>query len=343
MHALKRRLTTTVLVALGALLVIPAAGQAATTFGSRLKNEPNTGNCAAPCTVVSYINPIDPNGDPYSGGAPSNGVVTKFKIWAKAEKATPVTLRVANLTRDANDAAKATAAATGTGPTVTIPATSGGDPAPILEFPSRFSIKKGQHLAVDGGPTVDVAYDSSGSKFSFEFSPPLLNGAAPQASTEATGELQVQATLEPDADNDGFGDETQDQCPSQASTQGPCDKTAPTVGQLKVQAGVASFKLSEAAALQLSLVRKLPGRKVGGKCVRQTKGNIGHKRCQLFRPVGKPFAATGKAGANSVALPHGSRLAPGNYRLDVTATDTAGNKSTQRTFFRVKPKPKKKA
>jgi len=28
--------------------------------------------------------------------------------------------------------------------------------------------------------------------------------------------------LEPDADHDGFGDETQDQCPTHASTQGPC-------------------------------------------------------------------------------------------------------------------------
>ena len=34
--------------------------------------------------------------------------------------------------------------------------------------------------------------------------------------------LNIQATLEPDADVDGFGDETQDQCPSDATTQGAC-------------------------------------------------------------------------------------------------------------------------
>jgi len=34
--------------------------------------------------------------------------------------------------------------------------------------------------------------------------------------------LDVSAQLEPDDDGDGFGDETQDQCPTSASTQGPC-------------------------------------------------------------------------------------------------------------------------
>jgi len=34
--------------------------------------------------------------------------------------------------------------------------------------------------------------------------------------------LNLAATVEPDADHDGFGDETQDQCPTNAATQGPC-------------------------------------------------------------------------------------------------------------------------
>jgi hemolysin type calcium-binding protein len=42
---------------------------------------------------------------------------------------------------------------------------------------------------------------------------------------DATGTnilLNVSANLEPDLDKDGFGDETQDLCPTQAGTQGPC-------------------------------------------------------------------------------------------------------------------------
>ena len=34
--------------------------------------------------------------------------------------------------------------------------------------------------------------------------------------------LNLAATVEPDADHDGFGDETQDQCPTNAGTQGAC-------------------------------------------------------------------------------------------------------------------------
>jgi hypothetical protein len=35
-------------------------------------------------------------------------------------------------------------------------------------------------------------------------------------------QFDVSAKLEPDADHDGFGDETQDQCPASAATQGAC-------------------------------------------------------------------------------------------------------------------------
>jgi hypothetical protein len=40
-------------------------------------------------------------------------------------------------------------------------------------------------------------------------------------------EILVQGTVEADADHDGFGDDTQDQCPSNAATQGPCPTTTP--------------------------------------------------------------------------------------------------------------------
>ena len=41
--------------------------------------------------------------------------------------------------------------------------------------------------------------------------------------------MPIPSLVEPDADGDGYGDETQDQCPTDASTQGPCPapKVAP--------------------------------------------------------------------------------------------------------------------
>ena len=50
----------------------------------------------------------------------------------------------------------------------------------------------------------------------------------PKGSTQTTTGLLsaerilVAANVEPDSDRDGFGDETQDQCPTDATTQGPC-------------------------------------------------------------------------------------------------------------------------
>jgi hypothetical protein len=40
------------------------------------------------------------------------------------------------------------------------------------------------------------------------------------------GIIPVAANVEPDADGDGFGDETQDLCPTDASTHGPCPSVA---------------------------------------------------------------------------------------------------------------------
>jgi hypothetical protein len=46
-------------------------------------------------------------------------------------------------------------------------------------------------------------------------------------------QIDVSAVLEPDADHDGFGDETQDQCPTNGSTHGPCPATGQRAAALK--------------------------------------------------------------------------------------------------------------
>jgi hypothetical protein len=62
--------------------------------------------------------------------------------------------------------------------------------------------------------------------------------------------VPVTAAVEPDADGDGYGDETQDKCPTDASTQGPCPvKAAPTT-----PAPPAPITLSESGAAKKGLV-----------------------------------------------------------------------------------------
>jgi hypothetical protein len=340
-QSLKRRLTMAALIAGCALLLLPAAGQAAQIFGSRLNHDPIFNPCSGlgmTCTIVSFIHPTDPEGDPYSGGAPSDGVITKFRIRASTGISTPVTFRLADISRDPNDDSVATATAAATGPTVLLPANSELLETPIEEFDARVPTKKGQHLAIDA-LDAQAIYNPGGEKFSYVFGPVL--GGEQRQSTEVTGELLVQATLEPDADGDGFGDETQDQCPRQASTHGACDDTAPNIGGLKVRGGKVSYRLSEQAKVSFLLSKKTPGRRVGRKCVAQTKKNRNRRRCPRFKKV-RGFGGPGNPGANSLALPKRRKLRPGVYRLKMTATDAAGNKSTKTTTFRIRAKKKKK-
>jgi hypothetical protein len=325
------------------LLLLPAAGQAATIFGSQLKNDPTENSCdmVGTCTIVARIHSAPPEGDPYSGGAPVSGVITKFRTRAYAvEEPGQITFRLGNLTlTDPNDLESALATSAGTGPSITIVPEEDGE-VPITEVPAQLPVKQGQQLAVDITNSIAIIYNSNGDKRSYMFAPTLVEGAGQRSPTEVLNELQVQATIEPDADNDGFGDETQDQCPTQAATQGPCDTAAPGVSGFKVANGKKiSYSLSEAATVKFKLEKKSKGRKVGKKCVKQTPSNKSKKSCTLFKQIAS-FGGPGKAGANQASIP--KKLGPGTYRLTMTARDAVGNETTKTTTFKVAAKKKGK-
>lgn len=308
MSSFRRRLSGAALAVCGALLLLPAAGQAAQVFGSDLLNPPNQPDCPAligPCTIAAAVE-VPAEGVLSSAGAPIDGVITKFRVRAKVESPTQATLRVAAVTPEGTPADTATAIAGGTGPTVTLQ--TAADDAPPQEFAARLTVKKGEHLALEGSGLI-ATYDSSGDRFSYGFAPPLVAGTA-RKSSEALGQLLVQATVEPDADGDGFGDETQDACPTQKTGGAPCDNTKPGLTGLRVHGATFSYRLSETATVRISLARKSRGR---------------------FRQVGRGFAGPGKQGLDKVALPRARKLAAGSYRLTVTATDAVGNK-TVRSF-----------
>lgn len=304
--------TTALALAAGTLLALPASSMAADSFGSRLLNEPaNSAECdSPPCTFVSYIHPSAPNGDPYSGGSPVDGVITSYQVRAKpyfTNSPVRVTPRVADITRQSTN--QATARATGTGQQTTLAATGA-----IEQRPTRISVARGQHLALD---TVNAAvtYNASGDKFTWVFTPSL--GSAQRASAMPTGELLVRASVEADRDRDGFGDETQDKCPSQASTAGECDRTAPRMAALKLRKGKLSYRLSEAGRVQVTVSKR---RKVG--------------RRMRYVPV-KRASLSGRKGANSLSFRR--KLGKGRYRVTAVASDANGNKSgTYAKRFRFK-------
>jgi hypothetical protein len=97
-------------------------------------------------------------------------------------------------------------------------------------YETRVPVKAGDLIGIFGsGSTFPCIRTMAGYGVHTQF------GDSPVGTTEtyvsiAGAQLDVAAQLEPDADNDGFGDETQDQCPSDSAVQaGAClPKIAPT-------------------------------------------------------------------------------------------------------------------
>jgi len=339
----RKRLATATALAAGALLALPASGMAAQSFGSGLGHAPANGpmECAAPpvpCTFVAHLQ--SGNGDGMKPRpAPIDGVVVKFRI----RSATPdiVTFRLANISVAAEIG---TATGLGVGPTVTLAGTE-----EIEEFPARVPVTKGAHVALDG-TSHGATYDSSGGQDTYLYVPPLAQGGAPRNTTETSGgELLVQAVMEPDSDKDGYGDETQDSCPTDAGTQqGACptpDTQDPrlTGVSLAPKAFKSStkllYRLSETAAVTVKVEKAKKGRRVRGKCRKQTAANKSRKRCTRYVKLPGTVKTTGGAGLNELTLKArigGRKLGAGKYRLTLVARDKAGNVSaTKRIGFRV--------
>jgi hypothetical protein len=105
-----------------------------------------------------------------------------------------------------------------------------------------------------------------------------------------------------------------------------------------------SFTLSQAAAVALSFELAQPGVLVGHKCTAASKTHAGSKtqhkgkRCTRYTTVRGGVTRTGHAGTDKITfagvLDGGARLAPGTYRLSLSATGPGGSvTATQRPAF----------
>lgn len=94
------------------------------------------------------------------------------------------------------------------------------------------------------------------------------------------------------------------------------------------------FTASERTTLNVQLVRNLPGRMRGGKCIRRRSGLKGGAKCTVSRLVAvRNLSLIAEQGVNSLWFTgcNGSRrLAPGLYHLTLTLVDSDGNVSNSR-------------
>jgi len=139
----------------------------------------------------------------------------------------PAALRI---TRPGNNDTRTGA---GTGPAENPPANT------TTTFDVRLPIQAGDAIGLDccADPTLSnfaTIFAATASAVTLRWTPRLVDGGPPSAGLgDNPSELLLNADIEPDADHDGFGDETQDQCPTSASTQGACPVTPATAPPAK--------------------------------------------------------------------------------------------------------------
>src|SRR4051794_21677076 len=218
---------------LAAALAAPASSLGAVTIGSSLSTSPNDNlpcMSSAVCTATNLSSTT-----PAVNGltSPINGVVVKWST-KSGSAGNPVTFRVLR----PGAGASYTGVATGTTGT-----TSGSNK--VDTFNTQTSIKAGDAAGINPGNSalVFAAGTAQDSVVTWQsansFPNGLTNGASGTGSVFGSKQVMVQAVVEPDADNDGLGDETQDPCPTEpgpvCSTPNPNDKTAPKISGARAQ------------------------------------------------------------------------------------------------------------
>jgi alpha-tubulin suppressor-like RCC1 family protein len=107
-----------------------------------------------------------------------------------------------------------------------------------------------------------------------------------------------------------------------------------------------SFKLSEIATVRFAFTDSLSGRKVGKRCLAQTKHNAKQRRCRRTVTVGT-LTFTGHARTNKVKfagrVSKRHKLKPGSYRLVISATTSRKTATAHTLKFTIATPPKPKS
>ncbi len=96
-----------------------------------------------------------------------------------------------------------------------------------------------------------------------------------------------------------------------------------------------SFTLNEQAVVTFSFTQRVVGRKVGRKCVTKSRENHKHKSCERT-VTAATLSFTGHSGTDKVVfqgrVSRHKKLKPGRYTLVVTATNSAGARSSPKSL-----------
>jgi hypothetical protein len=291
------QLTMFATVAVAAFVGAPAA-QASVTIGQAHDSGFTCGGAEYP--LVQAAAPSAPSYTVPSGG----GVLTSWSHQANADTTTTLRLKVYLPTADPSKF-------TAVGESSISPVLH---PSILNTFPTRIPVQAGDVLGmsvITGSAPACLFSSVSGDLIRLGSGDPAVGTDSTFAFTGPSERINVSAVLEADADHDGFGDETQDRCPRQATTHGQC--RPPKITHVRVSGGKVKYRLNERAAMKFTIQK----RNGGGFTT------LGH------------FKASGKTGNNSNKIPKRIRrkLGSSHGRVVVRARDAGGLTSSKKKKF----------
>jgi hypothetical protein len=224
------------------LVALCGSAHAATVIGNSLDGDP-TNNITATRT---FVNTTLAAGSTAPGGvsAPQGGVVTRWSLRTQLPAASNTTIRPVVIGGNT---------ALAKGDVVDAPEWAG-----VAAFSTRLSIAPGQLVGVElgstSGPVSFPSFRQAGgaaSNMRFWDPPLILGNPQPPTGDQTNSEILVQATIEPDTDGDGFGDESQDGCVGTAGSQAGCvppvaPPTLPTRPDTQITSGPTETKKPKA-------------------------------------------------------------------------------------------------
>ncbi|MDT7801515.1 MAG: hypothetical protein QOI78_4948, partial [Actinomycetota bacterium] len=168
---------------------------------------------------------------------PQNGVLTSWSFDAGPQQ-TVLTLRVF---RPASPGAY-TVVADG-GPLQTVAASSG-----LHTFPTRVPVRSGDYIGIHS-TAGNCSKPSPTTPYLFRIGNATPVGGTAVYTPNSSELFDVAASLEPDVDGDGYGDETQDACPASALAQTACPAPETKVkGKVHPQAAKTKLELRSSIA-----------------------------------------------------------------------------------------------
>lgn len=287
------------LVVAAAFVALPASSLAATDIGKVAAQ----GSTLADCTAnTGHVTDPVTGTNPYA--APLSGVITEWRFRAEAN---PGTIVMQILAADPmNNSTYTPLAET---PAAALIADQ------LNKVQARIPITEGQLIGLRTVTASHGCYATATGFTEHGSAPPApLPGGGPAMYGFGSGgnATNIAATIEPDADNDGFGDETQDGCPKNGSRSDDC--VAPSI---KIDSGPAKKTKKPKATFTFSSDDKdakfecsLDGEKFSA-CTSPLKVKVKKKKAK--------------------------------HSFSVRALDDNGNKSGEADYsWKVKPKKKKK-